>query len=87
MARIEIFVNNTKISILAISETWLDSSVTNSEVSLDGFNIIRRDRDIHWGGVCIYIKSDLAFSERTDLQNDSLEVCWIELYFLKQNQY
>ena len=39
-------------AIIAISETWLDDSHTDSSVSLEGYSIIRRDRDGHGGGAC-----------------------------------
>ncbi|KAK0135719.1 hypothetical protein N1851_028396 [Merluccius polli] len=48
------------ICIIALSETWLEESVSDSEVSLDNFTIIRSDRTRHsgktrGGGVCLYI--------------------------------
>ena len=48
------------VCIIALSETWLDESVPDSEVSLDNFTIIRADRTRdsgkrRCGGVCLYI--------------------------------
>lgn len=50
------------ICIIALSETWLDESVSDAEVSLDNFMIIRSDRSkasgkMRGGGVCIYINN------------------------------
>ena len=63
----------TRAAIIGESETWLDGIVTNSEIELEGYNIIRRDRDRHGGGVCTFIGNDTTFSERTDLNNLKLE--------------
>ncbi|XP_061896893.1 uncharacterized protein LOC133645982 [Entelurus aequoreus] len=48
------------ICIIALSGTWLEESVIDSEVSLDNFTIVRSDRTKHsgktrGGGVCLYI--------------------------------
>ncbi len=50
------------ICIIALSETWLDQSVSDVEVSLDNFTIIRADRTeqsgkTRGGGVCLYINN------------------------------
>ena len=40
--------------ILAVSESWLNSSVTNAEVVIEGYKLIRLDRPKHRaGGVCV----------------------------------
>ena len=39
---LRIFVTDSKIDILAISETKLDSSIGDSEISLPGFEVVRR---------------------------------------------
>lgn len=48
------------ICIIALTETWLDGSISDNEVTLGGFNIIRSDRTaqsgkMRGGGVCFYI--------------------------------
>ena len=42
--------------ILAISETWLSDKIPNELVNIPGFNVYRKDRPSHGGGVLIYIK-------------------------------
>ena len=37
-------------------------SVTNSEVQIEGYTAIRKDRNRNGGGVCSYIRDDLAFT-------------------------
>ena len=65
--------------MLTISESWLDQSHTDNSVAIEGYNVIRRDRDTHAGGVCMYVREDLSFNQRPDLQSQHLEDLWIEL--------
>ena len=52
-------VVDKKIDILALSETWLNSSTTNAEVKIQEYNIYRLDRKHKkGGGVCIYVRND-----------------------------
>lgn len=46
-------------SVLTLSETWLDSSVDDGEVAIEGYTVIRRDRNRHGGGVPVYIPTDM----------------------------
>ena len=46
--------------ILAFSESWLNSTVTNAEVEIEGFKLTRLDRlGKTGGGVCVYSKSSI----------------------------
>ena len=46
--------------IIALTETWLDHSLSNSELFIPGYVIVRRDRNRHGGGVLAYIKDSIA---------------------------
>ena len=42
-----------------ISESWLNSSVTDVEVEFPGYNLFRLDRENKVGdGVCVYVNSN-----------------------------
>ena len=41
------------------------------------------DRERSGGGVCMYIRSDLAFNPRPELSTDQLETLWIEIILPK----
>ena len=43
--------NNIRLAILGIREPKLDSSVTNAEVNINGYRIIRNDRNRNGGDV------------------------------------
>ena len=51
--------NRIKPAVLGITESKLDSSVRNIEVNINGYSIIRSDRNRHGGGVACYVKNDL----------------------------
>ena len=68
---------------MQLLKTWLDDTFTNESISIDSYNIARRDRTSHGGGVLMYIRSDLAYNIRGDLNNDNMEDIWIELLLPK----
>ena len=51
--------NEYKPYILSLNETWLDENISDDELHLTGYNIIRRDRDSFGGGVAVYIDEHL----------------------------
>ena len=59
---VRILQDNKFLGVLAIQETKLNNSDTDSEFYIPGFDLIRRDR-ISDGGVvvCFYIKSSIIF--------------------------
>ena len=46
--------------VICIVESWLDKEISDSELSLDGYNISRVDRNRHGGGILIFVKSTLV---------------------------
>ena len=75
-------VQNANFDLVCITETWLQQHILDSAVAINGFNLIRRDRQetIH-GGVCIYVKETIPFSILDNLndENGLLEVLWVKL--------
>lgn len=54
-------VSDSKIDIACFTETWMDSSISDSMINIPGFNVIRNDRNRHGGGICIYVRKGLAY--------------------------
>ena len=81
---LKLIANKTKAAVISVTETWLDDSVTNSEVQIEGYTVIRKDRNRNGGGVCSYIRDDLAFTP-LPIQNttDDYEVLFVELLLPK----
>ena len=50
--------------IIAVSESWFDSTIDDESVSISGYNIVRCDRPSRSsGGVCLYIRHCLHYKE------------------------
>ena len=74
--------NYVKPAILGISESKLDSSVTNAEVNINGYSIIRNDRNRNGAGVACYIRNDLCFNFKNIFSN-SIEHIFFEVLIPK----
>ena len=57
----------------------LDSSISNCEIKIIGYDIVRKDRNRHGGGVAIYVRNSLNYTVRDDFTNDSLETLTLEI--------
>ena len=69
-----------KIDILALSETWLDDTITDSEICLDNYYIVRKDRNRRGGGVAFFVSNHLRCKPCYDLCISNIESVWIELF-------
>ena len=83
MDELGLFCDQHKPHVLAISETWLDDSFVDEEVSLQGYNLMRRDRDCVGGGVAVYVAEHLNYNRLKDprdlLPDIDVESIWFEL--------
>ncbi len=70
-----------RYDIITVSETWLDSTCSDSDYSLEGYHpIYRRDRTAGvGGGVAAWVSSHLFAKRRRDLEVDDIEVLWLEI--------
>ena len=50
---------------------------------MPGYIVLRHDRNRTGGGVCLYVRSDLAFNPCFDLQKDGVETVWAEVLLPK----
>ena len=53
---ISLMLRDKKIDILALNETRLESSIPDYLVSVDGYDLIRADRNIEMGEVFAYMQ-------------------------------
>lgn len=69
------------IHMFKITESHLDSSISDSQLSIFGYNIIRKDRQNGpGGGVCIFIRDYLNWQRRYDLEKDDIETIVVEIF-------
>ena len=48
--------------IICLVETWLDTAILDSEIAIQGYSIIRLDRNRHGGGVLLYVSNLFTYS-------------------------
>ena len=73
--------------VLTFSETWLNDSVNTCDIMINSYQKPERkdrERDSH-GGVLIYIKENIPYKRRLDLEINQLECIWIELFLNKKH--
>ena len=58
----------SKITVIGISESKLDSTVTDEEINIPGYEVIRGDRNRKGGGLVAYILKDVAYNKREDFK-------------------
>lgn len=82
------FLSSVHVDIVSISETWLDSSVKDSEFVPNGYKIFRQDRDLNFytqgtytqtsrGGTLLLVKNYL--NPTLIETNVQAELCWINI--------
>ena len=67
--------------VLAFSETWLSPNISNNNIKLDNFHTPER-KDIpndNHGGVLLYLKNNISYKRRHDIELLGTENIWIEL--------
>ena len=64
-----------------MSETKLNQNILNQDLELHGFHLpIRKDREENnGGGLLIYIKRNVHFERRQDLESNEIENIWAEV--------
>ena len=67
-------LTSDNIHILAISETHLDNSFDDTAVSIQGYNICRRDRNAYGGGVDVSIQHHIPVMLRKYFMSSVTEV-------------
>ena len=79
---LRVLQNIYRFDIIAITETHLDSSISNNLLYIDGMKIFRRDRTKCKGGGCImYCAEYLKATHRKDLASKDLEAIWVQIKF------
>ena len=85
---LRVLLQNNSLDLLAINETRLNETIADNEISISGYNIVRRDRPLNGqngGGVCFYVRSNINYIVRADLVSDQLENLSIEIIKPRSN--
>ena len=78
----DIVVKN-KLDVFTVSETWLDSTVSDVEVEIPGFKIHRLDRETKTGGgICTLAKEEFKVGRLSNLSyitESGLHMLWLKI--------
>ena len=77
-------LTESDLDVLCISETWLDDTISDSEINILGYIPERKERNRQGGGVMMYIRDSIAYKIRSDiaLSAPHVENLWIEFKLL-----
>lgn len=81
--QVRLLLYESKINILAISETHLSSTVSNAELEIHNYSLVRKDRQgcgNNWGGVLVYYENHIPLHE-VDFKFEAgkTESIWLEI--------
>ena len=82
---LRVLLATSPIDVLTINETWLNSTISDNDVYIPGYETIRRDRAFRsadgktYGGVCFYVRSSVNFVQRKDMFINDLENLCIQI--------
>ena len=87
IVQLRLLVRQIRHEIITISETWLNSTVSNADIELEGYKILRLDRlGKAGGGVCMYYRNDLKVSHLKELSSISslgFRELWVKIHHRK----
>ena len=78
-------VKTSNPTVIGITETKLDNSIDDSEISIDGYCAIRRDRNRKGGGVICYVTNKICYNTKNCISKEK-EMSLSNFLFQKQNQ-
>ena len=76
-----------QFDIITISESWLNTTITSTEIQLDGYKLFRLDR-LHkgGGGVCACVRSDLkskVLKDFSSISDRNFHQLWLSIQVKK----
>ena len=71
-----LIATTSNASVIGISETKIDDSVLNSEIEIENYEVVRRDRNGRGGGVACYIRKDICFNQLNFISSDVENICF-----------
>lgn len=75
--------NSLNPCIIALTETWLDASVSDHELCIPGYSVLRCDRNRRGSGVLLYVRSDLPILWTSS--HYSLELLFVDIRLRQGN--
>ena len=85
MDEMRTIVTGCNFDIMGIRETFLDDNVADNEICIDGYTVVNKNRNRHGGGVLLYIKEGIQYTEITNLAGSEVEGVWANSQCDKQH--
>ena len=77
---LQVIVDDYDIAVACITDTWFREYMDNTSLALEGFCLERKDRGHRrGGGVACYIRNDVVYNRLLELEDELLEVLWIQV--------
>ena len=73
------FLIDQCFDLIALYETRIDTTISDNLVNIDGYSILRKDRNRNGGGVCLDLQSSLNYRIREDLNLNEFEVLSVDI--------
>ena len=70
-----------KYDILGLNKTWLNHNISDSQVQISNYTLIRVDRTTRGGGVGMYFRSSFKYEILKSMQSECLEQLWVKFKF------
>ena len=82
----EFLTSHNELDVIGLTETHIRDKDINEHLKVEGYSFVGRNRTVGTGGgVGIFIKNNINFKHRTDLQHGSVECVYIEIFVKKSN--
>ena len=85
---------NRSIYIFGLCETFLNDSIDNEQIHINGFKFERKDRlntvahpSGKGGGILMYVAEHIDYSRRKEIESTDIESMWIEIEIKNSKSY
>lgn len=66
-------------SIIAVTETWLNNTISYDKIHIQGYRVIQKDQLVHGSSGCaLYVTDGFNFKHHLELEDHDFEAIWIE---------
>ena len=76
---LSLFILKHSIKMFAVSETFMNDSIPPSSVNITGYNFERKDRGSAGEGVGFFVKNNIVYWRRNDLETQDIELLCLEI--------
>ena len=81
---VRFIAKSSKAAVIGIAETKLDGTIFDAELYIEGYSIVRCDRDRKGGGVAFYIKMTFVLALKMFFVKN-IKVIFVDLHLPKTN--